>query len=52
MIKTESGYVSGITTKDGTVSIFKGIPDELLKLKAFHLTALTAMFLQAHSMTA
>ena len=26
MIKTESGYVSGITTNDGAVSIFKGIP--------------------------
>ena len=26
MIKTESGYISGITTQDGVVSIFKGIP--------------------------
>lgn len=25
MIETESGYVSGLKTKDGTVSIFKGI---------------------------
>ncbi len=26
MIKTKSGYVSGLTTKNGIVSIFKGIP--------------------------
>lgn len=26
MIKTECGYVSGVTTNDGAVSIFKGIP--------------------------